>query len=214
VDIDDLELDAARTHMIEWNAEECRQQWLAELKPHLMQAVNDLAKEGDIPARFRFLANVALQYGLDVITETDLPWITTRVPPGHGQLIAPKEFLKRLGQISEVVLLYGQDLSPWNAESIGRGQYPESSRDALIIPVPSDGQPNVGSYEDREETIDGPLASHFETERYTRSRPEQASLLRATLQLIARAWNNKEALDSLIWRRRSRRISAHIKRAA
>src|ERR1035438_3994639 len=78
-----------------------------------------------------------------------------------------------------------------------REMFPSAGRDALLLPINDTGEPNFGSWEDKEDTIRGSLPEHF----YSHD-SGKASRLMCTLQLIADSWNvDRERLFNLEWSR-------------
>jgi hypothetical protein len=177
VDIGDHELNAARSEALEWNAEENRRSWLSSLRPKLLGALDALVDEGDIPARYGFIVKLIAQHDIELMLETNLPWVTVRVHPGNAILMSPADLIKRLDTVSEVFLVYGG--SPWYAEKIAREQFQVISKDSLILPISQEGQPETGSYDDDDEVIEGTLEEHFAAVERPLFEPDTVALNRS-----------------------------------
>lgn len=189
VDVGELELNTARSQALNWHRSKYREEWMSELRPSLVSALDGLVTEGNIPARFQFLSRVAELYGIELLLETSLPWLTVVEPPGNSRLVNPQEARELLKNAAEIFLVYGAKVSPWNATEIARARFPEASRDALVIPVSSDGQPEIGSYRDDDKVIWDSLPEHFKSERtYAKRSIDQATLLLATLTTVSQQW--------------------------
>jgi len=115
--------------------------------------------EGDVPARYEFLISVAKTYGLQLLLETKLPWITLRESPGNAILVSIQEFMKRAKAADEILVVYG--VSAWSAEKFARSIFPQASKSALTVPVSTIGQPDPGTYDDEDEIIEAELTEHF-----------------------------------------------------
>ncbi|HEY33009.1 MAG TPA: hypothetical protein G4O10_07890 [Dehalococcoidia bacterium] len=139
VDIGDVELNTSRSSTIKWDVEEFRNRVIEMLSPQIISALDALMKEPNIPSRFEFLADVCEAYGYEIITNTELKWISIIKPPGDAILISPDELRKNISEAKEILLIYGGKSDPWNSYSICRKRFSEASDDAIIIPISSDG---------------------------------------------------------------------------
>jgi hypothetical protein len=210
VNKDDLELNASRSQPIGLDSNQIRIEWLRALRPYIVASLDSLVSEGDVPSRLEFLRNVASVYGRDLLLETSLPWITIKEPPGDALQISVNTLRERLRGVEEVILTY--NISLWSAFKRARERFPEASRSALVIPITSLGQPEPGTYVDREEEIWAPLKEHFGKDRLS-SGLEEAHLLLATLDVIADAWKiTTDPLFSKNWVRKDRSLSGHFVR--
>ena len=194
-DIGEVELDAARSKALEWDEKAFRSRVAGELNPLILIALNNISKDSNIPARYRFLVRVAKEYGEELLIKTELPWVTIIEPPGDSSLISPESLKNRLATCQEVIVAYGA-VNPWNIYSMSKELFPESQNDVPIIPVNSVDQKDVGSYEERV-VIWQPLPEHINL--------QESPLLKATLYLISEATKIPlENLSQMKWCRSSR----------
>ncbi len=212
VDIGEHALNAARSEALVWDRDRHREQFLQVLKPHILLALDSLVDEGDVPARYSFIADVADKYGIDVLLESALQWITVRERPGSGLLISSADLVRRASSSNEVLLAYGCD--PWTAERNARHIFPQLSAGALVIPITKEGQSDPGSYRDEDEIFEAPLEEHFSVEPYRRAGGDAggAILLHATVALVARAWEMKAGSLAADWKRRKRILYGRLVR--
>jgi hypothetical protein len=204
VNRDDLELNASRSQPIGLDSIQIRREWLRALRPHIVASLDALLTEGDVPARLEFLNSVASVYGRNLLIETNLPWLTIKEPPGDARQISVNSLGERLHGVREVLITY--NVSLWSASRRALERYPEAGRSALVIPVTSLGQPEPGSYTDRDQEIWAPLEEHFGREPYSRGL-EVANLLLATIDAIADAWKiPTESLTSINWVRKDKAL--------
>ena len=87
---------------------------IADIKPKVIAALNNLVTEGMITSRFEFILKVAKTYGEDVLLESSLPWITIIIPPGEIKLFNVEAATKLFEERDEVILSYGT--GPWKTE--------------------------------------------------------------------------------------------------
>jgi hypothetical protein len=210
VEVGDLEMTTARSAPLRWDSEAFRQDLMKSVGCQVLAALMNLEAEGRIPSRFGFLSNVANAYGDEMLIATDLPWVGMIEPPGNVRLITTKQLGECVKKKAEILVGYGT--GPWTVESKCREAFPGASRDALILPVDDRGEPDFGSFEDKDEYTRAPLQEHFGIERFGTG--GRASRLLCTLQIIADTWNvRQEALISLDWCRNKRAsICGHLVR--
>ena len=207
VEAGDLELTAARTEPLKWDAQVFRGSLMKSLRDQIITGLNNLEAEGRIPSRFGFLSKVGNVYGPDLLLETKLPWITIIESPGNGRLISPKELADIVRSRSEILVGYG--LGPWSVESKCREIFPRAGKAALLVPISDDDEPRHGSYDDKDELTRGRLQEHFSEESC-----DGACRLMRTLEIIAMSWNiNAAALTNANWcREKGRYICGHLAR--
>ena len=210
VEVGDLEMTTSRSAPLQWDADAFRRDLMKSVGPQVLAALKNLELEGRIPNRFSFLSAVADAYGDEMLLATDLPWIPFVEPPGNVRLTTPKELSGLVRKKAEILIGYGT--GPWTLESKCRDVFPGASRDALLLPVDDSGEPDHGSYEDKDDYTRCPLKEHFGLRRY--STGGRAWRLLCTLQIIAEAWNvRQEALLSLDWcRNKQYWLCAHLVR--
>ena len=204
VEAGDLELVAARSETLEWDVQQFRQKLTNELKPKIIQSLNNLANEGSITTRHAFIADVAKAYGKDILLESALPWITLVDQLGNSRLMSALEVREELMRSSEVLISYGP--GPWSVDRVSRRHFPLATREALLFPVPTDHQSSIGSYEDRDEITIDELSAHFS--RYSTI----PVLLSALLDLIANAWQiDFKQLTTASWsRNKTNSVNGHF----
>lgn len=142
-----------------------------------------------------------------------MPWITIREKPGNIILTSPSELIKKLNNTNEVIITYAADT--WISESFCKNLFNDASKDSLVILVSSIGQPEPGSYDDKDELIGGSLEEHFSARAsYERGRSYvEAKLLIATIELISAAWSIDTSELNSSWIRNKRKLYGNIKRS-
>jgi hypothetical protein len=182
--------------------------------PRIVAAIDNLAAEGDVPARFEFLVEAAREYGAEILCLTALPWITVIEPPGEAKLLSPQMFKELVASRTEVLIGFG--LAPWSVNRRTRTRFPDASLNALVVPVSNAGQPQFGSYRDHDATTWAPLSEHFGVDYPSplEYRLVRTALLHAVLQLVATAWNmDVEDFTTGQWcRTKTDNICGHLKR--
>lgn len=218
IDIGEVELNAARSQALSWDEAGLLKEVKNNLKPNIQAALRNLSKTRSIPSRYGFLVSVAERYGLDLILETELPWITVLVPPGRSDLVSPHSLLELIREKREAIILYGKHANPWDSIKIVRGCFPEASYSAPVIPVSASSQPDppiLMELDDDEIKWDD-LRSHLQRdEEYAFMRSERgydgALLLRATLTLVGTALDlSEEDLIKKNWARLESTICLHV----
>jgi hypothetical protein len=212
VDIGDIDLNTSRSTPIQWDINRFRIKIVDELQKHMINSLNALNQEPNIPARFNFLADVGQVYGNEVLIKTSLKWITIIRPPGDIIQISAEELLNIIPDYNELFITY--DCSPWKSYSLLRTRFNRLKIDNLIIPISSVGQPSPGSYHDRDEIIECPLEQHFENSYFGQGNEvNQATMLLSILEITAKAWNiNQTLLFSQKWNRKEQTLCGHLKR--
>lgn len=206
-EVGDLELTAARSEPLKWNAQVFREGLMQGLREQIIVGLKNLEAEGRIPSRFGFLSKVEEAYGPGLLLETRLPWVAIIESPGHTRLISPKQLADLVGSRSEVLVGYG--LGPWGVESKCREIFPKAGRDTLLVPISDNGEPDHGSYDDKDEFTWGSLKEHFDDKSC-----DGACRLLSTLEIIASSWEiNPAALQNASWcREKSRWVCGHLVR--
>jgi hypothetical protein len=208
VDLGDVEVDVARSALIGWDEEKFRVETLDLLRPRILEALNGLRGE-NVPSRIEFLVGVARSYGLRLLSETTLAWLTVVLADGSAVMKSPGEVEQMVREKRELLVCYG--VGPWRADRKCREVFPEAFAEAMILPIDKESQAEAGSYDDKDATIWGPVADHFFQYGATY---DGAFLLRATLEIIARGWNMKVGdLEREKWCRKSRVLFARLRRA-
>lgn len=199
IEIGEVQLNAARSRTLQWNQKECLEDLAHKLRPKIKAALNNLANEQSIPSKYGFLVSVADIYGLSLLVETDLTWISVLMPPGRNDLISPKTLIDLCREKKEAVILYGKLGDPWNSINLARLCFPEISASALIVPVSANNQPSLRTrvISLRDEIKWGGLQSHFEREdQFSYLGIEKgydgAMLLKATLKIVETAFDLPE----------------------
>jgi len=134
VDLDDLEPNAARSTALGSEGNEHLSVVARQLRPKVVEALNDLRHEDSIPNRFGFIARVGRTHGRDVLAETTLPWVTVIDRPGNSLLLSPQDLSTRLSNAAEVIVTFGTD--PWRAFTVSQKRFPNATPDCLLIAVP------------------------------------------------------------------------------
>ncbi len=210
IDVDELELTAARSEMLDWDDKEFWRKWSAKLDTYVIHALNHIAGERDIPARYPFLARVGKTYGYKLLMECELRWLSVRQVPGEIRLLSPTIFVDSIKTENEVLICYGS--SVWLGESKIRKLY-VCAETAPVALISSLGQPGVGSYDDKERVIDGDLDEHFKAaDTYSTSDSNAAVLLKATIDLVAKAWGCQPDLIISTWKRKEREMFGYLRR--
>ncbi len=210
VNMEDLELNASRSQPIGLDRDQVRIGWLQALHPHIVSSLNELLNEGDVTDRLEFLNSVASVYGRNLLLETNLPWLTIKEPTGDARQISVATLRSRLKGVREVLVSY--NVSLWSTARRARECFPGAERDALVVPISSLGQPEPGSYLDRDEEIWAPLEEHFGKEVYS-GRLEKANLLLATIDAISSEWGvPEETFLNAKWVRKNKSLFGHFSR--
>ncbi len=206
VEVGDVQVDAARATALGLDEGALHGMLLSALRPRIIGALNALAEEDSIPARYAFLNRVGATYGEGVLTATDLPWVTTVEPPGHARLVNATELANIVSGAAEVLIGYG--LGPWSACDALRARFPAASKEAVVIPISNAGGPSFGSYSETEDYHFGGLAGHFGSHAPV----TDAVLLLAALNTIAGAWgtNLQKLLDANWCRKKTEYVCAHL----
>jgi len=209
INVEELELTAARTQILEWDDKSFWQLWSRELDTHLINALNRLDSELDIPARYNFLVRVGKTYRLGLLTECALRWMAVRLAPGELKLFSPASFTDYVKSEHKVLISYGA--SVWFGESLVRRIF-DCAETVPVTLTSSASQPDVGSYDDGKAAISGDIEEHFSSTKYSAGEPDDAVLLMATLEIIAHAWGC--STDSLVctWKRQERALFGKIER--
>jgi hypothetical protein len=209
VDLGDVEVDVARSGLIGWDEAKFRAETLGLLRSKILEALNGLRGE-NVTSRFKFLVGVADSYGLALLTETTLAWVTVVLPDGSAVMKSPTEVEHMVRDRRELIICYGAGL--WSADRLSREVFPEASADVAILPINDADQAEAGSYEDKDQVVWGPVADHFFITH--RGKYERAFLLRATLEIIARGWKMKvDDLERGRWCRKKQCLFTRLSRA-
>jgi len=193
--IDNLVLTASRNETIKWDTEEFIKKVKSDIKPKIIEALNNLTAEGMIISRFEFILKVAKTYGKEILLESSLPWISIIIPPGHIQLFNVFEATKFLEQKEEIILSYGT--GPWSTEHVCRNYFPSASDSTLILPINNTGQPSFGNYSDKDIIVMDILPKQMKTES-ERENDEESELYKdavyliSFLKILATAWKIEE----------------------
>ncbi len=131
VEAADLELVAARSEALKWDIEQFRQRLTDELKPKIIESLNNLANEGSVPTRHGFIADVATAYGQDVLLESSLPWITLVDRLGNSRFMSAQEVREKLLESPEVLISYGP--GPWNVDRVARRTLPAGNTGSVVV---------------------------------------------------------------------------------
>jgi hypothetical protein len=207
VDIDDVEVNAARSAPITWDQEGFSRAMLSQLRPEVAASLSRLSLEW-IPDRYGFLAKVAVLYGRDLVAETDLPWITLAEFPGQARLVSVADFAQMARASREIIVTYG--VGPWSVRSVAEELYPQTARTALLVALSSKERGGFGDCGEKE-PIAAPLPVHFAVRalRFGReSAPRDFAssgppLLLTVLSTIAVAWGlDLEAVLAREWYRK------------
>lgn len=210
VDIDDVNLTAARSSALDLNISEIGEHLSKELRPAVVKALDGVVAEGNIPARYEFLMNVARAFGYTVLLETALPWIPIIEPPGMVDLVASSKFRSLVDETSEVLITFG--MGPWTAAEERMSRFAFAAQNALLVPVPG-GRPYGGDFKEREgnREMQGPL---FDLTK-TPDQLERMNGLRAILSLVAERWGTDISdLVNTTWTlSQGRFLYGHLKRS-
>lgn len=206
VEIQDLDLVAARSEALLFDANELRQKLLDQVTPNIIESLNALSTEGSIPSRFGFIAEVGKAYGTGVLLKSTLPWLSVVEELGNSVLLSAPQLHDKISAAGEVLICYG--VGPWTAFSAAKSHFPTSSRGALLLPIPTAHQAHAGSYSDPDEVTLGELQEHFEDHQ------EIPVLIRAVLDIVSASWGvSRETLETLEWsRRKAENLCAHFVR--
>lgn len=213
-DLGDVPLNAARTMPLGFKADAFRAEVKADLWPLIVKATDALKDEGRVPSRYSFLASLAATYGLEILCETTLPWITVLDDIGSAILMSAADFKQTLASRDEVVFTYGSGGGPWYSDSYARSYAPAAAADALRIPVCNISGPEVGSYKDEQDVFEGQLREHFPPEYAgAGDRSQDAHFLHAVLRLVEEAWSlDSGHLQSVPFIRARRTLIGHVRR--
>jgi len=208
----DLRLNSARSEPLEWDSRSFRRQALSDLKPHILASLDALSNEKNVPSRFRFLAEVGRMYGNELLRETALRWITIVEPPGDARLISATELASIISKESEILIGFGLD--PWSGYKECHAAYPAASYSAPVVLVTKEGQPEVGSWNDKEGYTVGSLAEHFSVRHGYPVDPSEIHLLLPVIDTIAATWNIavQTLVDSNWIRRKTEWVCGHLSR--
>ena len=206
VEAENLELVAARSEPLQFDRNELRKRLIDQVAPKIVESLNSLSVEGSIPNRFGFIADVGSAYGPSVLLQSSLPWITTVDTIGNSVLINPLEAEDGISAAPEVILCYGP--GPWSVSRVAKIHFPTASREALLLPIPTEHQASAGGYDDREEITLGKLNEHFQSYQTT------PVLITTLLELISKSWKiPTNTLENIQWSRNKRNsLNAHFVR--
>lgn len=188
IEMNDLRVNAARSAALELKFDELKARWLENLKGRIVQSLDNLASEEDLPARFGFIARVAQQYGGELLHLTALRWLTVVEPPGQAILISASEMVQRIASSPEVLVIYGERASPWTARAISRKLFPSVALGTLVVPLASNNQSDVGSFWDEGRVVEASLSDHFKGDRRYVGALGRPIFIDVFLQLVATAW--------------------------
>jgi hypothetical protein len=212
VNIDNLTLTASRNETLMLDPSNFDKKVTSQIRPKIVEALNDLINEGMLTARFDFIMKVAARYGNEILHESTLPWISIIMPPGNIQLFNFDDTIKLLSNKTEIVLSYG--MGPWSTVSACRNNFPAASDSAVIFPVSSAEQPKFGHYSEQDTILLDILPrqltekrenieNHQESDDY-----ERALFLTSILKAIAIAWEIDE--KKLIYHQWLRRANSFL----
>lgn len=214
-EVGDIEINAARSTPLGFDAASLRNDMLLVLWPHIVAATDRLAEEGSVPVRFSFLNSLASTFGERILSDTSLPWIGIQEPPGNTLLVSSDQFRSSVASKSEVFVAYGS--SPWTADAWLRSFHTDAGAGYFLILVPMGGGPSVRSRYGQEGRVDAPLAAHFVPDHIeddeSASQLLNAHLLRSTLVSLAAAWGvSVEALHAEAWSRQKGNLIGRLRR--
>ena len=206
IDSEGLELVAARSEIVQFDRAALEQKLVAQITPKIIESLNQFSKEGSIPSRFGFIANVAKSYGISVVLRSSLPWLTVVDELGNASLINASQLKEKISAAPEVLVSYGA--GPWEVFRVTKRRFPVASRNAVLIPIPTDNQGRPGSWDDRDEFTRAELRDHFADYRGV------PVLITAVLDVISTSWEiPRRVLEASEWvRHKTENVSAHFVR--
>jgi len=218
VEVGDVEINAARSQALEWDGKAFVEELTDKLRPTIKESLTALSKELSIPAKYGFIVSVAKNYGVDLLFDTELPWISVIEQLGTNNLVTPQGLVDLLTQKKEVAIVYGKNGNPWDSVGALRKCFSEMSNSAVIIPVSNSGQPNIpskkyipGEHEEIEWSVLTEVFKANESYYSHYGEYEDAVLLRATLYIVAQSLGRSEKeLVEMKWARLNETVSLRI----
>ncbi|PIP94315.1 MAG: hypothetical protein COW78_10935, partial [Bdellovibrio sp. CG22_combo_CG10-13_8_21_14_all_39_27] len=215
INIDNIELDAARGKLLSADLERTRVDVLTELKPKIINYINSYKEKGYIPSYHSELFRIGESFGYEYLKESDLQFLPMLNSLGEYKLMSYKDFVNRLKVEDEVYIGYG--LGPLSIITKLINLFPTIRERGFVIPINSDNGPSFGDYRsnNEDEFISGNLQSHFETTNARRRRSndyKEALFLLVVINAIGDAWNiNEEIIANSKWYRSTNKfICTHV----
>lgn len=203
IEIGEVELNVARSQPLEfeWKVSEFQDTLRDILHSSILEGLDRIKEEGDIPWRYNFLSEVENQYGTDLLIKTGLPWINIVKPPGHSILMSPDDLSSyvSVNQGVLILLLDEEDSDRWGEIRECRRYYPEAESDTVVIVLPPvHNLARDGDHDPYEYVIVAPFPD-FLSENVE---VEDIPLLFPLLQILARSWDTTvEQLCGRKWTR-------------
>ena len=217
VDLPDLQLNAARNRA-SLDTSELRGQLRENLLPRVLASMSDLNGEASIHDRYAFIVKASTAYGLEVLCDTELLWISVVTPPGDVRLLSAREFVAQIAEEDEIVIGY-REVSPWTIAREARLHFPEASARSLRVLISGVGQAEIRrdeQYHERDEIKRMPLAHHLSVSYSSMPRDIQSTIppmLSAIMSLIERGWRvPAERIAQLDWSSKQNVLCGHIQR--
>lgn len=113
IDLDAAAVDVSRSRAANADISSVLEAARQTMRPQIVANLNELGKDKLLIDKTSFIANCSALYGLEVILESDLPWISQLKLPGNVEMICSADMLARVETLKSVFLIYNS--GPWTA---------------------------------------------------------------------------------------------------
>jgi hypothetical protein len=104
---------------------------VSNLRPAVVEKVNEFASHGMVPGRIAFLRGLASIYGHQLLDQTDLPWIPLTEPPGNLIHRSRTELVSAVKQQRRLLIVIGAN--PGSAYSIAVPHVPPKELKSMLL---------------------------------------------------------------------------------
>jgi hypothetical protein len=183
IDIEELEVNAARAELVDWNSPKWKSTTLKECRRILKDACDRLGDRAMLQERFRFIESIAAAYGWRTLSETSLRWIPYMAPPGEIRFISARELHSIATDSDQISVVYGAD--PWSLGPLIRELSLPSIRTPTVLLWKT---ATAASGSILNEIIRRPLEEMFRSPSRTVKRRTPAHIT-AVVNLISASWS-------------------------
>lgn len=192
IDLESANPDVSRRQAINVNITEIMECAIRETRGKIVGHLNALAGRGLLINKLGFLDECISVYGLEVIRESSIPWISLIKMPGEVELLSSAKLLTKLTQSQSVFVVF--DTGPWTAMKRWEEADPTPGPQELAIVLDATGRERPRYYSGSGEKT-GSLADLWPN-------CQRASLFGTILRLAAEGWqvNLEELTRQNGWR--------------